>query len=223
MIKLALVIILLVLLVSLLMVFILIKQGVKEIKNANNDILSILKKNQTSLEKYKDYIENLPRMVQIMHSKSELAQQPAEKNNVQSSLHPAEKGNQSSQNLDKGGKHGKHNKNLDKGNNKPAQSPIIKTIFLGINSDDFFFDNEIDEQKSDSSKFEGNLTSETEGIFFPIDVERIRSTNVASSVKQQGMVSLKEAQSFTIIEEGKICKENDGWSIKSPVIVEFNK
>ena len=77
--------------------------------------------------------------------------------------------------------------------------------------------------KSDTSKFVGELTSETEGTFIPIDVERIRSANVASSVKQQGMVSLKDAQSFTIIESGKICKEDQGWSIKSPVIVEFNK
>lgn len=223
MIKLALVIILLVLLVSLLMVFILIRQGVKKMKNANKDILGILKGCQNSLEKQEGRIENLLRNVQIMHSKSELSQQPAEKNDVQSSLHPAEKGNQSIQNLDKGGKYGKHNKNLDKGNNKPAQSSIIKIIFLGINSDDFFFDDEIDEQKSDTSKFVGELTSETEGTFIPIDVERIRSTNVASSVKQQGMVSLKDAQSFTIIESGKICKEDQGWSIKSPVIVEFNK
>lgn len=223
MIKLALVIILLVLLVSLLMVFILIRQGVKKMKNANKDILGILKGCQNSLEKQEGRIENLFRNVQIMHSKSELSQQPAEKNDVQSSLHPAEKGNQSIQNLDKGGKYGKHNKNLDKGNNKPAQSSIIKIIFLGINSDDFFFDDEIDEQKSDTSKFVGELTSETEGTFIPIDVERIRSANVASSVKQQGMVSLKDAQSFTIIESGKICKEDQGWSIKSPVIVEFNK
>jgi hypothetical protein len=223
MIKLALVIILLVLLVSLLMVFILIRQGVKKMKNANKDILGILKGCQNSLEKQEGRIENLLRNVQIMHSKSELSQQPAEKNDVQSSLHPAEKGNQSIQNLDKGGKYGKHNKNLDKGNNKPAQSSIIKIIFLGINSDDFFFDDEIDEQKSDTSKFVGELTSETEGTFIPIDVERIRSANVASSVKQQGMVSLKDAQSFTIIESGKICKEDQGWSIKSPVIVEFNK
>lgn len=223
MIKLALVIILLVLLVSLLMVFILIRQGVKKMKNANKDILGILKGCQNSLEKQEGRIENLLRNVQIMHSKSELSQQPAEKNDVQSSLHPAEKGNQSIQNLDKGGKYGKHNKNLDKGNNKPVQSSIIKTIFLGINSDDFFFDDEIDEQKSDTSKFVGKLTSETEGTFIPIDVERIRSANVASSVKQQGMVSLKDAQSFTIIESGKICKEDQGWSIKSPVIVEFNK
>lgn len=192
-------------------------------KNANKDILGILKGCQNSLEKQEGRIENLLRNVQIMHSKSELSQQPAEKNDVQSSLHPAEKGNQSIQNLDKGGKYGKHNKNLDKGNNKPAQSSIIKIIFLGINSDDFFFDDEIDEQKSDTSKFVGELTSETEGTFIPIDVERIRSTNVASSVKQQGMVSLKDAQSFTIIESGKICKEDQGWSIKSPVIVEFNK
>ena len=192
-------------------------------KNANKDILGILKGCQNSLEKQEGRIENLLRNVQIMHSKSELSQQPAEKNDVQSSLHPAEKGNQSIQNLDKGGKYGKHNKNLDKGNNKPAQSSIIKIIFLGINSDDFFFDDEIDEQKSDTSKFVGELTSETEGTFIPIDVERIRSANVASSVKQQGMVSLKDAQSFTIIESGKICKEDQGWSIKSPVIVEFNK
>lgn len=223
MIKLALVIILLVLLVSLLMVFILIRQGVKKMKNANKDILGILKGCQNSLEKQEGRIENLLRNVQIMHSKSEPSQQPAKKNDVQSSLHPAEKGNQSIQNLDKGGKYGKHNKNLDKGNNKPAQSSIIKIIFLGINSDDFFFDDEIDEQKSDTSKFVGELTSETEGTFIPIDVERIRSANVASSVKQQGMVSLKDAQSFTIIESGKICKEDQGWSIKSPVIVEFNK
>ena len=142
MIKLALVIILLVLLVSLLMVFILIRQGVKKMKNANKDILGILKGCQNSLEKQEGRIENLLRNVQIMHSKSELSQQPAEKNDVQSSLHPAEKGNQSIQNLDKGGKYGKHNKNLDKGNNKPAQSSIIKIIFLGINSDDFFFDDD---------------------------------------------------------------------------------
>lgn len=223
MIKLALVIILLVLLVSLLLVFILIRKRVQNLENTNKDLLRLLKEHQNSLEKNKGHIEKLLRNVQIMHSKSEFSQQPAEKNDVQSSLHPAEKGNQSIQNLDKGGKHGKHNKNLDKGNNKPAQSSIIKTIFLGINSDDFFFDNEIDEQKGATSKFVGNLTSETEGTFIPIDVERIRSANVASSVKQQGIVSLKDAQSFTVIEKGKICKENDGWSIKSPVIVEFNK
>lgn len=223
MIKLALVIILLVLLVSLLMVFILIHQRIKDFENANKDLLRLLKEYQTSLEKNKGYLEYLLGTVQIMRRKSDLVQQYAEKDNVPSSLHPDEKGNLPSENLDKGGKHGKHNKNLDKGNNKSAQSSIIKTIFLGLNSDDFFFDNAIDEQKSDSSKFVCHLTSETEGTFSPIDVERIRSVNVSSSVKPQGMVSLKDAQSITVIKPGKIRKEDQYWSIKSPVIVEFNK
>lgn len=105
----------------------------------------------------------------------------------------------------------------------PTQSSTVKTIFLGINSDDFFFNNVIEEQKSATSKFEGRLTSESEGIFFPIDVERIRSVNVTSSVKRHGKVSLKDAQSLTVIEPGKICKEDQGWSIKEPAIVKFSK
>lgn len=117
----------------------------------------------------------------------------------------------------------KHTKNRDKGSDKPQQPIVIKTIYLGINSDDFFFDNEVDEQKNATSKFIGYLTSETDGTFVPIDVERIRSANVAASVKQQGLISLKDAQTLIVVEAGKIRKEEGGWLIQSPAVVEFNK
>lgn len=117
----------------------------------------------------------------------------------------------------------KHAKNRDKGSNNTQQPVGIKTIYLGINSDDFFFDNVVDEQKTSTSKFIGYLTSDTDGTFVPIDVERIRSADVAASVKQQGLISLKDAQTLIVVEAGKIRKEEGGWLILSPAVVEFYK
>ena len=54
-------------------------------------------------------------------------------------------------------------------------------------------------------------------------IASIRSANVAASVKQHGMISLKDAQSFNVIEPGKIHKEDLGWVIENPVVVEFVK
>lgn len=174
----------------------------------------------TSLENHKQHIESLLFKVKKIENALQLpiqqpVQQPVQQVEQQPVQQPVQ---QSGKN-----KHNKQGKNSDKGNGKPQKPVIIKTIFLGINSDDFFFDNEVVDQKSATSKFIGQLTSESEGTFVPIDVERIRSANVAASVKQHGMISLKDAQSFNVIEPGKIHKEDLGWVIENPVVVEFVK
>lgn len=174
----------------------------------------------TSLENHKQHIESLLFKVKVLenapqHPILQPVQQPVQQVEQQPVQQPVQ---QSGKN-----KHNKQGKNRDQGNGKPQKPVIIKTIFLGINSDDFFFDNVVVDQKSATSKFIGQLTSESEGTFVPIDVERIRSANVAASVKQHGMISLKDAQSFNVIEPGKIHKEDQGWVIENPVVVEFVK
>ena len=174
----------------------------------------------TSLENHKQHIESLLFKVK----KIENALHPPIQQPVQQPVQRVEQQPVQQPFLQPGkNKYNKHGKNHDIGNGKPQKPVIIKTIFLGINSDDFFFDNEVVDQKSATSKFIGQLTSESEGTFVPIDVERIRSANVAASVKQYGMISLKDAQSFNVIEPGKIHKEDQGWVIENPVVVEFVK
>jgi len=150
-------------------------------------------------------------------------QQPTPQPDQQPTQQPAQQPAPQSVQQSGKGKHNKHGKSRDRGSDKPQQPVVIRTIYLGINSDDFFFDNEVDEQKNATSKFIGYLTSETDGTFVPIDVERIRSANVAASVKQQGLISLKDAQTLIVVEAGKIRKEEGGWLIQSPAVVEFNK
>lgn len=170
----------------------------------------------TSLENHKRDIESLLFKVKILENAlRHPVQQPVQQVEQQPVQQPVQQSGKNKPN--------KHGKNHDKENGKPQKPVIIKTIFLGINSDDFFFDNVVDDQKSATSKFIGQLTSDTEGTFVPIDVERIRSANVAASVKQHGMISLKDAQSFNVIEPGKIHREDQGWFIESPVVVEFVK
>lgn len=188
------------------------------------DLIKFQNNTTYSLKNHKQHIEDLlNKMDQIGYAPTQNIQQsvqqpvqnPIQKPAQQLAPQPVQQSGK--------GKHNKHGKNRDKGGNKPQQPVVIKTIYLGINSDDFFFDNEVDEQKSATSKFIGYLTSDTEGTFVPIDVERIRSANVAASVKQQGLISLKDAQTLNVVDPGEIRKEEGGWLIKSPAVVEFNK
>lgn len=110
----------------------------------------------------------------------------------------------------------------DKRDKIEPKQPVGKSIYLELNSDDYFFD--YSDQKSGTSKFIAYLTSENEAAFEPIDVERVRSANVSASLKQSGSVPIKDAQSFKVISKGKIKKESNGdWHIESPVVVEFIK
>jgi len=111
----------------------------------------------------------------------------------------------------------------ERGNKKEHKEVVAKTFFLGLNSEDFFPNNGVSEQKTETSKFVATLTSPTEGTFIPIDVERIRSTSISASVKQSGIVSVKDAQTFKVVNPGKIRKEDSGWVIESPVVVEYIK
>ena len=174
-------------------------------KELKGELLKFKKSTTISLENHKQHIENL--LYKAKQAKyaptspvQHTGQQPVQQNN-------------------KNGKCGKPAKN--KGNNKQQQPTIIKTIYLGINSEDIFFD--VEEQKSATSKFVAYLTSENEAFYEPIDVERVRSANVAASLKQSGMVSIKDAQTFNVVEKGKIRKDEDGWKIESAVVVEFSK
>lgn len=176
-----------------------------ELLKFKGELLNFKKNTTISLENHKQHIENLlnkAKQAEYAPTSPVLSagQQPVQQNN-------------------KNGKCGKPAKN--KGNNKQQQPTIIKTIYLGINSEDIFFD--VEEQKSATSKFVAYLTSENEAFYEPIDVERVRSANVAASLKQSGMVSIKDAQTFNVVEKGKIRKEEDGWKIESAVVVEFGK
>lgn len=244
MMKLVLFVTLLIAVFSLLM-NILLWMRINKVSKKRRELKDIVYQNQksttTSLENHKQYIESLLFKVKLLENApkqpiQQPVQQPVQQpiqqpvqqpvqQPIQQPVQQVEQQPVQQQPVQQSGKnkHNKHGKNRDKGNGKPQKPVIIKTIFLGINSDDFFFDNEVDDQKSATSKFIGQLTSDTEGTFVPIDVERIRSANVAASVKQHGMISLKDAQSFNVIEPGKIHKEDQGWVIENPVVVEFVK
>lgn len=190
-------------------------------KELKGELLKLKKSTTISLENHKQHIENL--LYKAKQAKyaptspvQHTGQQPTQQLPPQPIQQPVQ---QPVQQNNKNGKHGKHEKN--KGNNKPQQPTIIKTFYLGINSDDIFFD--VEEQKSATSKFVAYLTSENEAFYEPIDVERVRSANVAASLKQSGMVSIKDAQTFNVVEKGKIRKDEDGWKIESAVVVEFSK
>ena len=77
------------------------------------------------------------------------------------------------------------------------------------------------EQKTETSKFVAYLTSENEATFEPIDVERIRSAKNSASIQQSGLVSIKDARAFKVVEKGIIIKNENYWKIKNPVVVEF--
>ena len=209
-------------------------------KELKGEFIKFQKATNYSLENHKQHIEGLLyKMKQIGYAPTQNIQQsvqqpvqnPIQKPDLQPDPQPDQQPTQqpaqqpSPQPVQQSGKgkHNKHGKSRDKGSDKPQQPVVIRTIYFGINSDDFFFDNEVDEQKNATSKFIGYLTSETDGTFVPIDVERIRSANVAASVKQQGLISLKDAQTLIVVEAGKIRKEEGGWLIQSPAVVEFNK
>ena len=239
MIKLVLLVTLVIAIISLLMnILMWIKIGnvSDKRKELKGEFIKFQEDTTHSLENHKQHIEGLLyKMKQIgyaptqniLQSVQQPVQNPIQKPTPQPDQQPTQQPTQqpAPQPVQQSGKgkHNKHGKSRDKGSDKPQQPVVIKTIYLGIYSDDFFFDNEVDEQKNATSKFIGYLTSETDGTFVPIDVERIRSANVAASVKQQGLISLKDAQTLIVVEAGKIRKEEGGWLIQSPAVVEFNK
>ena len=122
-------------------------------------------------------------------------------------------------------KHKKLGKKHSAKESPTTQHPVVtKTVYLRMNSENYFLEDNFEEQKSETSKFVAELTSESKGTFYPIDVERIRGTNISNTVKQFGLVSIKDAQSFNVIDPGKIIKESEGvWKIESPVTVKFIK
>ena len=239
MIKLVLLVTLVIAIISLLMnilMWIKIDNVSDKRKELKGEFIKFQKDTTYSLENHKQHIEGLLyKMKQIGYAPTQNIlqsvqqpvqnpiQKPAPQPDQQPTQQPAQQPAPQPVPQSGKGKHNKHGKSRDKGSDKPQQPDVIRTIYLGINSDDFFFDNEVDEHKNATSKFIGYLTSETDGTFVPIDVERIRSANVAASVKQQGLISLKDAQTFIVVEAGKIRKEEGGWLIQSPAVVEFNK
>ena len=235
MIKLVLLVTLVIAIISLLMnILMWIKIGnvSDKRKELKGEFIKFRKDTYYSLENHKKHIEDLLYEMKqigyaptqnILQSVQQPVQNPIQKLAQQPTTQPAQQPAPQPVQQSGKGKHNKHGKSRDKGSDKPQQPVVIRTIYLGINSDDFFFDNEVDEQKNATSKFIGYLTSETDGTFVPIDVERIRSANVAASVKQQGLISLKDAQTLIVVEAGKIRKEEGGWLIQSPAVVEFNK
>lgn len=188
---------------------------VNELSKKRKELKGLVLQNQKdyliNIENHKNLIENLSYQVKQLKSHIQQLEQQQTGQLRSPKNHVAN-----------GSKHissEKKDKN-DSGKTK-NMSTVLKTIYLGINSDDMFF--EMEEQKNESSKFVAELTSATEGTFKPIDVERIRAANVAFSMKQQGVVSIKDARSFKVVEPGKILKEKEGWHIEKPVVVEFIK
>ena len=119
----------------------------KELKGVVNQYQ---KSTTTSLENHKQHIESLLFKVKNLENAlhppiQQPVLQPVQQVEQQPVQQPVQ---QSGKN-----KHNKQGKNRDKGNGNAQKPVIIKTIFLGINSDDFFFDNVVVDQKSATSKF----------------------------------------------------------------------
>ena len=100
---------------------------------------------------------------------------------------------------------------------QPKQTARTSTFYLGINSQELFFDTK--SQKDDTTKFIAYMLNETEADFDLIDIERIRSIDTGYTVKQKGLVSLKDARSFVTVSRGRIKKSQaeDGETISQQV------
>ena len=199
-----------------LMLNILLWIKVDKLSKKRKELKGMVLQNIASLENHKSHIERLITMVNQLEEKSRAIVK--QQNPVPSDINRKEKNKNHAKYNNKEGE-----KRIDSVNSGKPAPGFVKTIYLGINSDDMFFDDVVQEHKDETSKFLARLYSETEGTFEPIDVERVRSASVSASLRRIGLIPVKDALSFNVVTPGKIHKEKGGWHIESPVVVEFIK